>query len=129
MSDAAPLFDDICFEAALALAGQPFVLTEQAQLDALYTRIDDSRRCARPIARQTFDFSGGRAVVGTWTYAQRGCTAGHDLIQMFRDDSARTMTLHYQFHVEGDCPYELLRPLWVTVEQVGGYALTLDVQR
>ncbi len=116
----------ICFEAAHALSGQVFVLTEQGQLDGLYEQIDRSNLCRHRMPRRTFDFS-GRAVVGTWTYAPRGCTAQHDLTQIWRDDVARTMTLRYRFAVSGDCPYELVRPLWVAVENAAGFDVRLEV--
>jgi hypothetical protein len=106
------------------MAGQAFILTSQEQLDSLYDQIDSSKLCRRPIARQTFDFT-GRAVVGTWTYSPQGCTARHDLIRTRRNEENRMITLRYRFTVEGDCPYELIRPLWVAVENPDSYNLRL----
>lgn len=126
MTDAAHLVDAICFEAAHAMSGQAYILREQAHLDSLYDQIDGSRVCRRPIERRSFDF-GGRAIIGTWTYAPHGCVAQHDLLQIRRDDDARTVALRYRFAVEGDCPYELIRPLWVAIENADGYDLRLEI--
>lgn len=106
------------------MAGQAFILTSQEQLNSLYDQIDGSKLCRRPIARQTFDFT-GRAVVGTWTYSPQGCTARHELIRARRNEENRMITLRYRFTVEGDCPYELIRPLWVAVENPDSYNLRL----
>jgi hypothetical protein len=125
-SDASHLLDGICFEAAHALSGHAFVLNDQAQLDGLYDQIDRSGLCRRRIPRLQFDFA-GRAVVGTWTYAPHGCTARHEQVQIWRDDVTRTMTMRYRFAVEGECPYELVRPLWVAVENPDAYAIRLEI--
>lgn len=126
VTNAADLLDGICFEAAYALSGQVFVLADQAQLDALYAQIDRSGMCRHRMPRKTFEF-GTQTIIGTWTYAPRGCSAGHDLVQLWRDDEARSITLQYRFSVSGDCPYELVRPLWIAIGNSAGYTLTLDV--
>src|SRR5690606_19262469 len=115
-SDVSPLMEGICFEAAFRLSGETFVLTGQTELDALYDRIDKLDVCAHRMTRRAFDFSGSRILAGTWTYAPQGCKAHHEIVQLLRDDAAKTLTLQYRLAVEGDCPYELLRPLWTAVE-------------
>ena len=124
VTDVAALLGGVCFEAAQAMLGQAFILTSQEQLDSLYNQIDASERCSHPIIRQTFDFI-GRTVVGTWTYAPQGCTARHDLVRLRRNDEARVIALRYRFTVDGDCPYELIRPLWVAVENPDSYDIRL----
>lgn len=128
-SDVSALMDGICFEAALAMSGQVFVLSEQEQLDLLYDEIESKGLCTRHIPRQEFDFSGGRTIAGTWTYSPFGCRASHGLRELWRDETTRTLTLRFSFEVEGDCPYELIRPLWIVVENVENYILILDIQR
>lgn len=124
ISDAAPLLEDICFEAAYAMAGQTFILSAPEQLDGLYDQINASGQCPRPIERHSFDFK-GRAIVGTWTYAAEGCTARHDPVRLRRSAENRVLTLRYRFVVEGECPYELIRPLWIAVENPEGYDIRL----
>lgn len=124
VTDVTVLLEGVCFEAAHALSGQAFILTSQEQLNGLYDQIDSSQLCRRPIARQTFDFA-GRTVVGTWTYSPQGCTARHELVRLRRNDENRVMTLRYRFAVDGDCPYELLRPLWVAVDNPDSYEIRL----
>jgi hypothetical protein len=124
VTDASALLEGICFEAAHAMSGQAFILTSQEQLNSLYDQINSSQLCRRPIARQTFDFL-GRTVVGTWTYAPQGCTARHELVRVRRSDENRVLTLRYRFIVDGDCPYELIRPLWVAVENPDSYDIRL----
>lgn len=124
VTDASELLEDICFEAAQAMSGQAFILTSQEQLDSLYNQIDASDRCRHRISRHTFDFT-GRSVVGTWTYAPQGCTARHELVRARRNEENRVLNLRYRFIVEGDCPYELIRPLWVAVENPDSYDLRL----
>jgi hypothetical protein len=124
VTDVAVLLEGICFEAAHALSGQAFILTSQEQLNGLYNQIDGSELCRRPIARHTFDFA-GHTVVGTWTYSPQGCTARHDLVRLRRNDENRVLNLRYRFIVEGDCPYELIRPLWIAVENPDSYNVRL----
>lgn len=124
VTDAAALLEGVCFEAAHAMSGQAFILTSQEQLNSLYDQIDSTKLCRRPIARQTFDFA-GRTVVGTWTYSPQGCTARHELIRVRRNDENRVLNLRYRFIVEGDCPYELIRPLWVAVDNPDSYNIRL----
>lgn len=111
------------------MSGQVFVLSEQEQLDLLYDEIESKGLCTRHIPRQEFDFSGGRTIAGTWTYSPFGCRASHGLRELWRDETTRTLTLRFSFEVEGDCPYELIRPLWIVVENVENYILILDIQR
>lgn len=124
ITDAAALLEGVCFEAAHALSGQAFILTSQEHLDGLYDQIDSTRLCRHLIARHTFDFT-GYAVVGTWTYAPQGCTARHELINVGLNDENHRINLRYRFVVDGDCPYELIRPLWVAVENSDAYDIRL----
>lgn len=119
--------DGICFEAALDAAGQVFVLRDARALAQFYDLADASQLCPRPVERRAFDFSGGRVLAGLWS-AGRGCTARHEALAFERDDRARTLTLHLRLVIEGDCPYELVRPFWAALEDAPGYDIRIQVE-
>lgn len=124
LEDARAVMAGVCFEAAYQRRDKPFVLRSTAELDRLYNEIDASQHCRRPIRRGAFDFGGGRALVGLWSYGV-GCTASHTLVQQ-RDEAARTLTLQVHLRVDGDCNYELIRPLWVAVVVDEGWQLKVE---
>src|SRR5690606_18099721 len=106
----------ICFEAAFDAAGQVFVLESAADLTEFYDLADHSELCRRPVTRAAFDFSGGQVLVGLWSKGV-GCKARHDVEGFERQKAARQVTLSLRFVTEGDCPYELVRPFWVSIPQ------------
>jgi hypothetical protein len=122
--DAADLVRGICFEAAFDAAGQVFVLRSAEDLIRLYDLADHSRLCRRPVARVPFILADDQVVIGTWS-AGVGCTARHEIESLIRDEAARRMTLSVRFETEGDCPYELVRPFWLVLDQAAGYELEL----
>lgn len=124
--DAAPVMSGICFEAAFDAAGQVFVLRSAEDHIRFYDLADNSGLCPRPVERHPFDFSSGDVLVGLWS-AGLGCTARHDVVDVARDDIAQTLTIRLRFVVEGDCPYELVRPFWIVIPGVGTYNITIDV--
>ncbi len=124
LEDARAVMAGVCFEAAYQRRDRPFVLRTEADLARLYNEIDQSEHCRRPVSRGAFDFLGGRALVGVWSYGV-GCTARHTLTQQ-RDAAARTVTLRAAFSVEGDCNYELIHPLWVAVPLEAGWDVRLE---
>lgn len=126
-TDAADLMQGICFAAANDAAGQVFTLRSAGELDTLYNLADNSGLCRRPVARATHDFSSGTIVVGTWS-AGRGCTARHDVLRFERDDEARSIEIALRLVIGGDCPYELVRPFWVSIPAAQDYAVTLMVE-
>ena len=117
----------ICFEAAFDAAGQVFVLESAAELADFYDLADHSELCRRPVPRAAFDFSGGQVLAGLWSRGS-GCKARHDIEAYERHEAARQVSLHLRFVTEGDCPYELVRPFWVSIPQAAGYDIHIEVQ-
>lgn len=125
--DANAVMAGICFEAAYDAAGQVFTLRSAEEHIRFYGLADQSGLCRRPVERRPFDFSGGRVLAGLWSTG-RGCTARHDLLSFARDDAARTITIRLALVVEGDCPYELVRPFWVGLDSAQDYTIVIDVK-
>ncbi|MBC8099722.1 MAG: hypothetical protein H7Y11_09795 [Armatimonadetes bacterium] len=126
-SDELAIMSGICFEAAFDAVGDTFVLRTPDELTRLYNLADNSRLCRNPVVRANFDFSGGRVLAGLWSYG-RGCTARHALLAAMRDTAVKTLAIRLKFTVEGDCPYELVRPFWVGLSGVGDYTISLTVE-
>lgn len=125
--DANPVMQGICFESAYDAAGRVFVLRSEEELTNLFDESDNSGYCRRPAPRGTFDFSSERAMIGTWSRG-RGCDADHRISSVEIDDVARTIIIRVQFVVEGDCPYELVRPIWLGVTGYRDYDIRLLIQ-
>lgn len=125
--DANDVIRGICFEAAFdsAKQGLTFVLRDTEAQIAFYDLADNSELCRHPVERVPFDFSGGRVLVGLWSTGV-GCTAHHDVLDTIRDDSVKTYQLSIRFVAEGDCPYELVRPFWVSIDGASDYTITID---
>lgn len=124
LEDARAVMAGVCFEAAYQRRDTPFMFRSEAELTRFYDEIDATQACAFPIERGAFDFGGGRALVGLWRYGV-GCTASHALVQR-RDPATRTLTLQTTLRFEGDCNYELLRPLWVAVALEEGWQIKVE---
>ena len=124
--DAGDVMRGICFEAAQDAAGQVFVLRDAEAHIRFYNLADNSQLCRRPVERVPFDFSTGRVLVGLWSKGT-GCTANHVVESMVRDDTNHTVTIRARFTAEGDCPYELLRPFWRSLDGVTDYEIDLQV--
>ena len=125
--DANPVMSGICFESAYDAVGRIFVLRSTEELTSLFDESDNSGYCRRPSVRGTFDFSSERAVIGTWSRG-RGCDADHRISAVEIDDVARTFIIRTQFVVEGDCPYELVRPLWLGITGYRDYDIRLLIE-
>jgi hypothetical protein len=125
--DASSIASGICFEAAYDAAGQVFILRSPAELAEFYDLADNSQLCRRPVQRETFDFAEGRLLVGLWSRGV-GCQALHEIEQVIRDDAARTFTIDLRFVTAGGCGYELVRPFWIALDDLGDYALRIDVE-
>ncbi len=124
--DAGALLDGVCFEFLLSLNAQVWTWTTPAELSAFYDRVDASEVCSGLVERRDFDFSQG-ALVGTVSTAT-GCDAAHRVVDVIRDDSARTQTLLVQLEVKPGCPYELVQPFLVAVPDLpDGYTLQIEV--
>lgn len=124
--DQNPVVAGICFEAALDAAGRTFVIRSEQELRAFFDLADHSRLCRRNVQRRTMDFSGGRVLVGLWNTGI-GCTARHDVVALQRDDEAKTLTITLDFIAEGMCPYELVRPFWISIDGVSDYVIAVEV--
>lgn len=125
--DANPVMSGICFESVYDAAGRTFIFRSTDELNALFTESDNSDYCRRPSVRGSFDFSGGRAMIGIWNIG-RGCEASHHISGVEIDDVARTFIIRAELVVEGNCPYELVRPLWLGVTGYADYDIRLLVQ-
>lgn len=124
--DASAVMAGICFEAANDAAGQVFILRGAEEHIRLYELADNSGLCRRPVERRPFDFDNGRVLAGLWS-AGRGCTARHDVLSATRDDGAQTIDIRLAFITEGDCPYELVRPFWIALENAAQHTITIEV--
>lgn len=127
-TDAAAVMAGICFESANDAAEQLFILRSEAELIEFFDLADNSQLCRWPVARGTFDFSGGRVLVGIWNRGM-GCTARHEVLNFARDDANRQIIMDTQLIIEGDCPYELVRPFWIGIAQAVDYEIMLTIDR
>ncbi|MFN8377840.1 MAG: hypothetical protein U0452_04140 [Anaerolineae bacterium] len=132
LTDERTVTSGICFESAFDAAGRVFVLRSPEDLTWLFDSSDASGFCRRPVARGTFDFGGAngqpaRTLAGLWTKGV-GCTADHVIEGVDVDDAARTVTVRLRFLVNGDCPYELVRPFWIGITGYNEYDIRLGVE-
>lgn len=126
--DALPVMAGICFESAYDAAGQTFVMRTAEDHIHLYDLAEQSGLCRRPIIRNPFDFVNGRILAGLWTRGT-GCTADHQVLDVVRDEAEKIITIQLKFISEGDCPYELVRPFWVGIEDAFEYEVKIEVAR
>lgn len=126
--DVMDVHSGICFEAAFDARERVFIFHSPEEHIRFYDLADHSELCRRPVERRPFDFADGRVLAGLWSYGY-GCTARHDIQSVERDDAARRITITAAFSVEGDCPYELIRPLWLGIADAAGYEIDLRVIR
>lgn len=126
-TDENSVMNGICFESAFDAVGRVFILRNETELSNFFDLADNSRLCRRPVKRQSFDFSGGRILVGLWSKGI-GCTARHDVAQTHQDDEARRFTMTLNLIIEGTCNYELVRPFWIGLSGVTDYEISLVVE-
>ena len=126
-SDENAVMSGLCFESVYDAAGRIFALRSVEQLTAFYDLADNSELCRRPVERGSFDFSGGRLLLGTWSRAS-GCTARHEVVDIRRDDVARIYAIEVRLVAEGGCDYELARPFWIGLNDLTGYDIRLVVR-
>ncbi|MCY3935458.1 MAG: hypothetical protein OXG09_05615 [Chloroflexi bacterium] len=122
LRDESAQFFGVCFVAAAAHAGPTIVLRSAEQLRLFHRQL--AARCRRPIQEPTFDFSNGRILFGRWS-AGEGCGAHHVLTAYEREPSAQYLRVEARFVPFGSCPYELLRPLWLSAP--GGAATRVEL--
>lgn len=125
-TDVSDSMDGICFEAAYDAAGRVFVLRNPAELANFYDMADNSELCREPVERGDVSFDGGAVVVGVWSYSM-GCDAAHAIVDFQRDVDAREIVVRARLTTTGECPYELLRPLWLRVPDAVDYDVTIDI--
>ncbi|MCU0513638.1 MAG: hypothetical protein MUE40_13845 [Anaerolineae bacterium] len=125
--DELALMQGICFEAAHDAAGRVFVLRGALEHIRFYDAADHARLCRQPVTRYPFDFEDGRVLAGLWSRGA-GCTARHDVLSYTRDAAAQSITVRLRFVTEGDCPYELVRPFWISLPDAGAYAIDIVVE-
>lgn len=125
LRDELPVMQGICYEAARDAAGRTFVLRNAIDHVRFYDEADQSKLCRRPVTREPFDFDSGRVLAGFWQVGQ-GCTAHHEVTAVNRDEASKTITLHVRFVTEGTCPYELVRPFWVSIPDAAGWEIVFD---
>jgi hypothetical protein len=121
-----PIMSGICFESAWDAAGRVFILRTPEDHIQLYNLADNSGLCQRPVKRHPFDFTQGEVLAGLWSRGI-GCVARHDIISFDRDENAQVIRITLDFIVEGDCPYELVRPFWVSIPDAHTYEIFIEV--
>jgi hypothetical protein len=126
LESAISVMSGLCFESVADAAGQVFVMRSAEEHIHLYDLAENSELCRRPIIRHPFNFDNGRVLAGTWTYGI-GCTADHDILNVSRDDARKVITIDLRFVTYGDCPYELVRPFWVALDDAQDYEIMINV--
>ena len=116
-------FHTVCFAAAAIHADRPIILRDAQALRQWYGAL--SAHCQRPLAPPQFDFNSGRLLFGTWNRGE-GCWARHELLDFAQDETAKRIRLHLRLVTEGTCPYELLRPLWLSAPAAYHVDLRVD---
>jgi hypothetical protein len=127
LTDESTVMAGICFEGAFDARGKVFLLKTALDHINFYDQADNARLCRRNVARMPFDFENGAVLVGIWSYGT-GCTAQHTITAYERDEEAKNIVIRASFVTEGECNYELLRPLWIGVPNAQGYSVMLMVE-
>ncbi len=128
LTDEAFVMSGICFEAAYDSRERVFVLKNAVDHINFYDLADNSRLCRQPVKRYPYDFRENHALVGTWSYGG-GCKANHRIESVTRDEATQTVTITARFTTEGDCNYELIRPLWLGLTLESFWKVELVVER
>jgi len=113
--DAGSVLAGVCFSFLQALNGRTVVLDSPRDLAAFYNQVDASNQCRDSATRQSFDFS-NQQIVGTVVTGE-GCTVDLAYDSAELDDKTRQRTLVFRAVVRGDCPYDLVRPVWLAVDR------------
>jgi hypothetical protein len=112
----------------LALDGQTITLNSQADLNALYNKVDESELCRGRVERRAFDFS-TRQIIGT-AITGEGCGIDLTYERTDQDDSRQQRTIILRAAVTGDCPYQLVRPVWISIERpASGHTTQIQISR
>lgn len=126
-TDASDVMTGVCFEAADDASGRVFVIRSSAELDTFFGLADNSQLCRHAVQRGAFDFGDGRVLAGVWS-AGFGCVARHNVDAFERDNEAKTIVIRLTLVIEGNCPYELVRPFWVGIPNAQEHDITITVE-
>jgi hypothetical protein len=126
--DANTVLAGVCFAFLQTLGGQTIILDSPRDLSQFYDQVDSSKRCKGAVERQAFDFS-DRQIVGT-VITGAGCAIGANYDRTAQDDAVKQRTIVFQVYVSGDCPYDLVRPLWLAVARPpAGYSTQFQISK
>lgn len=126
--DVSYLMEDVCFEAAANTTERVFVIRDASALDQFYTQIDSSQLCEEAVTRNSFAFSDDTVIAGLWS-SGIGCRSEYVVQNVARDDTKHQVTIQLQFITEGECPYELVQPFWVAMQNMAGINIQIEVQK
>lgn len=126
-TDESAVMSGLCYESVYDAAGQSFIIRSAEELSSFFDLADNSQLCRQPVTRVEYDFSGGNILAGIWSRAV-GCSAQHDIQNVRRDDTARTLFIFLKLNVEGDCTYQLVRPFWIGLAGITDYEIQFVVE-
>jgi hypothetical protein len=115
--DAGSVLAGLCFSFLQSLADHTLVLDSPADLAKLYDAVDASKQCRGAVERKSFDFS-TRQIVGFMAVGT-GCSLDLIYDHTELDESTHQRIILFHSRIDGDCPYDLVRPLWLAVERQG----------
>jgi hypothetical protein len=127
-TDESAVMSGLCYESVYDAAERTFAIRSDAELTAFFDLADNSELCRHPVQRGSFDFTGGRLLIGLWSKTI-GCTAQHEVSNIQRDDVAKIYAISLRLVVQVGCNYELVRPFWIGLSDLSGYDVRLLVQR
>jgi hypothetical protein len=119
-ADAGPVLAGVCYGYLQTLSGQAIILNSASDLTAFYNQVDRSRRCADAVSRQPFDFTASK-IVGTVITGQ-GCGLDATYDHVEGDSASGKQTIVVKAQIKGDCPYDLVRPVWLVVARSANVA-------
>ncbi len=118
----------VCFSFLQTLDGTTVVLDSERDLSAFYDQVDKSKRCRDPVPHQQFDFS-TRQIVGT-VLTGEGCAIDLAYDHTDLDENTHQRTIGFRAAVSGDCAYDLVRPIWLSIERpASGYTTNLQISK
>jgi hypothetical protein len=126
-TDESAVMRGICFEAAQDAVGKVFVFRSAEEHSKFYDLADNSHLCREAVVRVPFAFANGRILAGLWSAAE-GCSASYNVLDVKRDDAAKTIVIQLRLLVEGDCGYELVEPFWIGLDNAADYQVSITVR-
>jgi hypothetical protein len=126
-TDESAVMSGLCYESVYDAAGQTFIIRSAEALTNFFDLADNSQLCRQPVTRGEYNFSDGNILAGIWSRAV-GCSAHHDIQNVRRDDTARTLFIFLKLNIEGDCTYQLVRPFWIGLSGITDYEIQFVVE-